>query len=444
MLSSFGHRHYQLEQTRRVPLRHCSPPPPQKKEEKKTPKALTAKHNQQRKGREHVENHSGTLSAFLPSSILSSTACYTTTTPLHPPVFLYTLCTLSPLFFVSLSNVHFFCLDHSFLFHGTLSFCVTRSALIRSLWPPLSKPPISSSFPQFPSFMAGRERKKSTTYTHTHTHTHGVKCTHTHTHTVTLCVQILPTPPKTSFNAHSPPHAPTNHHHQPPPPSTLSNPPSALILITPPPPSSALISLHQICCDSKQFPLICNFLLPAPASYTSIKPPTPSNKPSPPPQYPGATHQAQTPPWTPHAHKHKRVYKCTHVHTLWPVAIKEWRLIMCKRWLATVIQWSPRRTAVWRHGGRRPRWLVEHIYVWVCVIQWACGWDGGTGGIQFGGWVDPVGLAASLNQENEWEPTLGVTPFLPRWPLLISLFSFLIISSAAGPRGTENSWNGRN
>ena len=290
--------------------------------------------------------------------------------------------------------------------------------------------------------MAGRERKKSTTYTHTHTHTHGVKCTHTHT--VTLCVQILPTPPKTSFNAHSPPHAPTNHHHQPPPPSTLSNPPSALILITPPPPSSALISLHQICCDSKQFPLICDFLLPAPASYTSIKPPTPSNKPSPPPQYPGATHQAQTPPWTPHAHKHKRVYKCTHVHTLWPVAIKEWRLIMCKRWLATVIQWSPRRTAVWRHGGRQPRWLVEHIYVWVCVIQWACGWDGGTGGIQFGGWVDPVGLAASLNQENEWEPTLGVTPFLPRWPLLISLFSFLIISSAAGPRGTENSWNGRN
>lgn len=65
------------------------------KKKKKNPKALTAKHNQQRKGREHVENHSGTLSTFLPSSILSSTACYP---PPHPPVFLYTLCTLSPLF----------------------------------------------------------------------------------------------------------------------------------------------------------------------------------------------------------------------------------------------------------------------------------------------------------------------------------------------------------
>lgn len=94
---------------------------------------------------------------------------------------------------------------------------------------------------------------------------------------------------------------------------------------------------------------------------------------------------------------------------------------MCKRWLATVIQWSPRRTAVWRHGGRRPRWLVEHIYVCVCVWFCACGWDGGARGIQFGGWVDPVGLAASLNQENEWEPTQGVTPFLCCWPPLISL-----------------------
>lgn len=59
---------------------------------------------------------------------------------------------------------------------------------------------------------------------------------------------------------------------------------------------------------------------------------------------------------------------------------------MCKRWLATVIQWSPRRTAVWRHGGRRPRWLVEHIYV--CVQICACGWDGGTEEYNLaGGWT---------------------------------------------------------
>ena len=66
---------------------------------------------------------------------------------------------LSPLFSSSsLSNVHFFCLMHSFLFHRTLSFCVTRSALVRCLCPPLSKPPISSSFPQTPSLIV---RKKS-------------------------------------------------------------------------------------------------------------------------------------------------------------------------------------------------------------------------------------------------------------------------------------------
>lgn len=111
---------------------------------------------------------------------------------------------------------------------------------------------------------------------------------------------------------------------------------------------------------------------------------------------------------------------------------------MCKRWLATVIQWSPRRTAVWRHGGRRPRWLVEHIYV--CVWFCACGWDGGAGGIQFGGWVDPVGLAASLNQENEWEPTLGVTPFLSRWLPLISLSlfcSFLLLLAPEAKKTVE-------
>lgn len=50
----------------------------------------------------------------------------------------------------SLLNVHFFCFLHSFLFHLTLSFCVTSPALIHSPVPPLSKPPISSSFPSIP------------------------------------------------------------------------------------------------------------------------------------------------------------------------------------------------------------------------------------------------------------------------------------------------------
>lgn len=48
--------------------------------------------------------------------------------------------------------------------------------------------------------------------------------------------------------------------------------------------------------------------------------------------------------------------------------------------------------------------------IFTCVWFCACGWDGGDRGIQFGEWVDPLGLAASLNQENEWEPTLDVTP----------------------------------
>lgn len=50
---------------------------------------------------------------------------------------------------------------------------------------------------------------------------------------------------------------------------------------------------------------------------------------------------------------------------------------------------------------RTPAPLVGGTYLRACVILFACGWDGGAVGRQFGGWVDPVGLAASLNQENE-------------------------------------------
>lgn len=68
---------------------------------------------------------------------------------------------------------------------------------------------------------------------------------------------------------------------------------------------------------------------------------------------------------------------------------------------------------------RTPAPLVGGTFLRVWFCAW--GWDGGAGGIQFGGWVDPMGLAASLNQENEWEPTLGVTPFPCRGPPIISL-----------------------
>lgn len=147
--------------------------------------------------------------------------------------------------------------------------------------------------------------------------------------------------------------------------------------------------------------------------------PTPSNKPSPPPQYPIATHQARTPPIRTGTQT-QHIYKCTHVHTLWLVAIKNdgWWCVSGDLPLSSSGAREELQCDVTADDGLAGWWII-----FTCVWFWACGWVGGAGGIQFGGWVDPVGLAASLNQGNEWEPTLGVTPFLSRWPLLISLFS---------------------
>lgn len=47
---------------------------------------------------------------------------------------------------------------------------------------------------------------------------------------------------------------------------------------------------------------------------------------------------------------------------------------------------------------RTPAPLVGGEYLRVCDSVHV---DGGDRGIQFGEWVDPLGLAASLNQENE-------------------------------------------
>lgn len=158
-----------------------------------------------------------------------------------------------------LPNVHV-CLVHAFLFHHTLSFSVTPSALVRSPWRPLSKPPISSSFPSI-LLADAQEEKFHNLDADRHTQSYGVRAnalTH-QPHRPPLPPPPPPTPPR-----------------PPPQPSTLFKPlPPTLILITPPPPSSALISLHQICSDSKQFPLICDFYGPPPASYTFINPPTP-------------------------------------------------------------------------------------------------------------------------------------------------------------------------
>lgn len=204
--------------------------------------------------------------SFNVSPLIQASKPPTTTTllPIHPlhSIFLgllFFVCLLGE-FTSLLSNVHF-CLVHSFLFHHTLSFSVTPSALVRSPWRPLSKPPISSSFP--PILLAdAQEEKFHNLDADRHTQAYGVRAnalTH-QPHRPPLPPPPPPTPPR-------PP---------PPQPSTLFKPlPPTLILITPPPPSSALISLHQICSDSKQFPLICDFYGPPPASYTFINPPTP-------------------------------------------------------------------------------------------------------------------------------------------------------------------------
>lgn len=163
--------------------------------------------------REHVENHSATLSMFLPSSILSSMAC-------SPPP-RCTLCTrcFSPFDQMFTSFVS-----------STLSCSI---AAYRCLWHAL---PSSTLFGGhylnliFLSIPLSPSHGKHLHPTHVDKHTHSA-CKYSH--------------PSQSL-----------HHHLLLSPNP--NPPT-VILITPPPPSSALISLHQICCDSKQFPLICNF-----------------------------------------------------------------------------------------------------------------------------------------------------------------------------------------
>lgn len=130
-----------------------------------------------------------------------------------------------------------------------------------------------------------------------------------HTHSDTVRANT-PTPPKTSFNAHSPPTPPTPNQ-PPPPPSTLSNPP-------PPPPlhpnpnhtTTTVISPYLTPPNLLWLKTISShlrFLLPAPASYTSIKPPTPSNKASPPPQYPQRYTSGANPTQT-HMHTNTNTY----------------------------------------------------------------------------------------------------------------------------------------
>lgn len=148
-------------------------------------------------------------------------------------------CTLPLL--ASLSNVHLLCLGHSFLFHHTLS---SRTKI--SLRPPLSKAHIS------PFISLSRRQKKKSLSTHTHS---GTMSQYYH-------------PSQNPLPSYAPRSIPTTLY-------SLQSPTATLILITPPPPSSALISLHQICSDSKQFPLICDFSArPPPAPPSTHLPPS--------------------------------------------------------------------------------------------------------------------------------------------------------------------------
>lgn len=171
-------------------------------------------------------NHSGTLSTSFPSSVLTSTAC----TP--PPSVSSALS-----FFFSFSIKCSLLLSHPLFLVPSQSIFPCDTLCPRpSLRPPLSKTPISSSPPP-PHSQENIHNQHTQINAHPVTHTHWqcackyshpsqnlLQCTYPH-----LLLSPNPTPLPT------------------------------LILITPPPPSSALISLHQICCDSKQFPLICDF-----------------------------------------------------------------------------------------------------------------------------------------------------------------------------------------
>lgn len=97
---------------------------------------------------------------------------------------------------------------------------------------------------------------------------------------------------------------------------------------------------------------------------------------------------------------YKHVHKCTHVHTLSdrsPLKNDGSSCVSGDLPLSSSGAREELQCDVTADAGAAGWW---NIFTCVCD-SFACGWDGGAGGRQFGGWVDPVGLAASLNQENE-------------------------------------------
>lgn len=158
-------------------------------------------------------------------------------------------------------------------------------------------------------------------------------------------------------------------------------------------PSSALISLRQTCCGSKQFPLICNFYRSPSLPPTPLKP-TPATSLIP-HHYPAGANPTQT-------------HTCARSHG----ERSPLRVTVC-RVDAVTCQCHPaepeKNCSV--TSRRMPAALVGSTpFTWRRCRT--CSWDGGDRRTQSGRWEDPSGLAASLNIENEWEATLGVTPFI--------------------------------
>ena len=84
----------------------------------------------------------------------------------------------------------------------------------------------------------------------------------------------------------------------------------------------------------------------------------------------------------------------------------------------------------WR---RQRRWLVEHISVCVIVCV-GSGWGNRRRRVC---WVDPSGITASLNEDNEWERTGGVPP-APR--LTLTLRSIAAASLQLEPEANRKNW----